>query len=222
MKKINPELLSVFIAVVSIMLTVLMMSVARSSSETAQTEEKGFTSEEAGIINAPDSLLRVLTILCKADSLTLRQKSAPIAESELNGDTFRTLAAKMIATVTDSTQNGVGIAAPQVGILRRVIAVCRTDKEGEPFEIYANVKIDSLYGEKSHAPEGCLSIPGLKGNVDRYSSVIVSYTDPATLRTVRDTVHGFPAIIFQHECDHLEGILYIDKADSVAAVCKAE
>ena len=86
---------------------------------------------------------------------------------------------------------------------------------GEPFGVYPNARLDSLWGEKVSGGEGCLSIPGYYGSVRRFPSVIVSYTDPNTLRTVKETVEGFTAVIFQHEIDHLEGILYIDRADSV-------
>ena len=75
--------------------------------------------------------------------------------------------------------------------------------------------MDSLFGAVSRGPEGCLSVPGKRGFVSRYGSVIVRYTDPATLAVRRDTVHGYTAIIFQHETDHLDGILYTDRAESV-------
>ena len=57
----------------------------------------------------------------------------------------------------------------------------------------------------------------MRGLVPRYTSVIVSYRDPETLEPRRDTVSGYTAVIFQHECDHLDGILYIDRADTVYA-----
>ena len=138
------------------------------------------------------------------------------AEKELiagSPDVMRVL--KMVRTVTDPSQDGVGIAGPQVGISRRIVAVQRFDKEDEPFEVYANVRIDSLYGPMAYGQEGCLSVPGMRGTVPRWTSAIISYTDPATLLTVHDTVSGFTAVIFQHETDHLDGILYTDKADSL-------
>ena len=55
----------------------------------------------------------------------------------------------------------------------------------------------------------------MRGLVPRYTSVIVSYVHPETLETRRDTVTGYTGVIFQHECDHLDGILYIDRADTV-------
>jgi peptide deformylase len=81
--------------------------------------------------------------------------------------------------------------------------------------VYPNIKVDSLYGEPVLGPEGCLSVPDMMGKVLRYPDIIVSYTDIGTMQTVRDTVSGFTAVIFQHETDHLDGILYTDKAEEV-------
>ena len=72
-----------------------------------------------------------------------------------------------------------------------------------------------LFGSIGKGPEGCLSVPPMRGLVPRYTDVIVSYVYPETLEPQRDTVHGYTAVIFQHECDHLEGRLYIDRADTV-------
>lgn len=55
----------------------------------------------------------------------------------------------------------------------------------------------------------------MRGKVRRAAKIRISYTDPATLATVSEEVEGFTAVIFQHECDHLDGILYIDRADSL-------
>ena len=106
-------------------------------------------------------------------------------------------------------------AEPQVGIGKRIIWLQRLDKEGGPFECYLNVRIDSLFGSIGKGPEGCLSVPPMRGLVPRYTDVIVSYVHPETLKPQKDTVHGYTAVIFQHECDHLDGRLYIDRADTV-------
>ena len=121
----------------------------------------------------------------------------------------------MLATVRAPQHDGVGIAGPQVGIGKRIIWLQRLDKEGGPFECYLNIRIDSLFGSIGKGPEGCLSVPPMRGLVPRYTDVIVSYVHPETLKPQKDTVHGYTAVIFQHECDHLEGRLYIDRADTV-------
>ena len=151
----------------------------------------------------------------EADVAVLRAQSRDLTPRELRSRRTRTLVQGMLATVTDPSQDGVGIAAPQVGENLRIIWVQRLDKPEEPFECYLNVHLDSLYGEVKVGPEGCLSVPQYRGDVARFQDVIVSYVSPETLKPARDTVHGFTAVIFQHECDHLEGILYIDRADSV-------
>jgi len=121
----------------------------------------------------------------------------------------------MLSTVTSPVQDGVGLAAPQVGLNFRVAAVQRFDKEGEPFEVYANLHILEHFGDTVRGPEGCLSVPPMRGIVPRSDGVILSYVDMETFENVRDTVKGYTAIIFQHETDHLDGVLYIDRADTV-------
>ena len=162
--------------------------------------------------------MRVLTVDNPEDSIFLRKKSIDFTDRDLASPTFIILAGKMVSTVTDPSQDGVGIAGPQVGLARRIIAVQRLDREGEPFEVYPNVRIEALSGDIVSGREGCLSVPGKRGSVPRYSTVVVSYKDPMTLNTVLDTVEGFTAVIFQHEIDHLEGILYTDRADSLLSV----
>ena len=148
-------------------------------------------------------------------SVQLRTPSIDVGPRELQSDELKTLMAKMLRTVTDPSQDGVGIAAPQVGINRRIIWVQRLDKEDEPFECYVNIHIDSLFGDVKRGPEGCLSVPGYAGMVSRNTDVIISYADLESGETRKEHIAGYTAIIFQHECDHLDGILYVDRADSV-------
>ena len=120
------------------------------------------------------------------DSAILRTPCVDFTKAELKSKDLKTLMAKMLATVRAPQHDGVGIAGPQVGI-----------------------------GSIGKGPEGCLSVPPMRGLVPRYTDAIVSYVHPETLEPKRDTVHGYTAVIFQHECDHLEGRLYIDRADTV-------
>ena len=170
---------------------------------------------EKELVTGSGDVMRVLTVADRKDSLFLRKSAKDFSDRDLRSEEFRTLARKMVRTVTDPSQDGVGIAGPQVGISRRIVAVQRFDKEDEPFEVYANVRIDSLYGPMAYGQEGCLSVPGKRGTVPRWTNAIISYRDPVTLQTVRETVSGFTAVIFQHETDHLDGVLYTDKADSL-------
>lgn len=180
-----------------------------------QTSTAGLTKTEKALISGSDSLMRVLTVFDEADSLSLRSTSADFTDRDLRSEVFKDLVAKMLYTVQDPSQDGVGIAAPQVGLNRRIVCVQRFDKPGEPFGVYPNARLDSLWGEKAPGREGCLSIPGWAGRVPRFPNIIISYTDPATLKTVRETVGGYTAVIFQHEIDHLDGVLYTDRADSL-------
>lgn len=173
-----------------------------------------FTDEEAGLIECADSVMRVLTVDNPSDSVILRQKCIGFSDGDLMSGLFTRLSELMAATMTDPSQDGVGIAAPQVGILRRVIAVQRFDKDGFPIETYPNLRIVSMSGDPISGPEGCLSIPGYSGEVMRYPEIVISYTDLSSLETVEECISGFTAVIFQHEADHLDGILYTDKVIS--------
>ena len=174
---------------------------------------KPFSKEERLIIRQSDSVMYVT--VWPEDSVVLRTPCADLTKTELKSKELRTLTSKMLATVRAPQHDGVGIAAPQVGVSKRIICLQRFDKDGGPFECYLNVHIDSLFGEIGKGPEGCLSVPPMRGLVPRYMNVIVSYIQPETLEPKRDTVTGYTAVIFQHECDHLDGRLYIDRADTV-------
>lgn len=178
----------------------------------------GFSACELNILNGTDSIMRVLTIEDSLDNVVLRAASHDFSLEELMSDEFKKLERMMIATVTHPSQDGVGIAGPQVGLNRRIVAVQRFDKEGEPFEVYANVRIVWMSDSLACGPEGCLSVPDRRGNVLRSQQIVIEYADLASLShscddipMARDTVSGFTAVIFQHEIDHLEGVLYIDR-----------
>lgn len=184
---------------------------------TGQT--KGFSEAELALIHNADSIMRVLTIEDSMDLKVLRNKSTELSLEEIMSEDYSRLAELMVATVTHPSQDGVGIAAPQVGLNRRIVAVQRFDKPGEPFEVYPNIRIIWASDSLASGPEGCLSVPEMRGEVMRSTSVIIEY-DQVTqeghagthrLETVKDTINGFTAVIFQHETDHLDGILYIDR-----------
>ena len=174
---------------------------------------KTFTAREREVLNSQDSLMYV-TVL-PLDSAVLRTVSSELGPRELQSDELKSLASKMLFTVTHPSQDGVGIAAPQVGINRRIAWVQRLDMEGEPWACYLNLRIESYGGELVDGQEGCLSVPPMRGTVRRWSEVTVSYTDWLTGERVTETITGYTARIFQHETDHLDATLYIDRADSV-------
>lgn len=186
----------------------------------------GFSKNELRLINETDSIMRVLTVEDSLDNTVLRASSIDFTIEALRSETFAELSRLMIATVTHPSQDGVGIAGPQVGLNRRVVAVQRFDKgvagtDGEmeyPFEVYPNIRIAWASDSLNSGPEGCLSVPGRRGEVLRAHEIVVEYADMSAITDstenipmVRDTVNGFTAVIFQHEIDHLEGVLYIDR-----------
>ena len=174
-----------------------------------------FDAREREIITRSDSVMYVTVVSDPADSLLLRQPCAELSAEEIRSGAYRMLAAKLLTTVQSPEQGGVGIAAPQVGVLRRVAAIQRLDLPDEPFVVYPNICVVKHLGDTVRGPEGCLSIPGRRGIVPRSEGVVITWTDPETLEPRTEEIHGYTAIIFQHETDHLDGILYTDRADSV-------
>ena len=174
---------------------------------------QGFSAAERETIRSGgEGIMRVLTVDDRSDSLTLRRKSAPMVEGMERADDYETLRRRMLATVQDPENTGVGIAAPQVGILRRMIAVQRFDKPGEPFEIYLNPKIVEYSAETAPGRGGCLSIPDRSGEVKRAQRITLRYRDEQFAERL-ERISGFTAVIFQHEIDHLDGILYTDRME---------
>lgn len=144
------------------------------------------------------------TILADEDPV-LRKKCHPVVNFD---EKLWNLIDDMRETLEAS--NGLGLAAPQVGILRRVVLV--VDAEGEMLEL-VNPKIISTDGDQSGL-EGCLSIPGLWGYVDRPMEVTVEAQD-RNGKTYQATGLGLVARCFCHELDHLEGILYTKYCEKV-------
>jgi peptide deformylase len=138
----------------------------------------------------------------------LREKAVPVAA--LSAD-IRTLIADMFETMY--AEEGVGLAAPQVGVNARVIVVDPREGDARPFAL-VNPEIVFFSEEVERAEEGCLSIPGLKEIVERSSSVRVEGVDgdgnPVTIEA-----DGLMARILQHEVDHLDGILFVDRVSPI-------
>jgi peptide deformylase len=195
----------IFLIVVGIS---LMTMVSRFRSE---DDAGDFTRQELEILDGADSFMRVLTIEKPRDLAVLRAQSSDFSSEALLSEEFERLSELMVATVTHPSQDGVGIAGPQVGLNRRVVAVQRFDKEGEPFEVYPNVRIVWQSDSLTFGPEGCLSVPDRREDVARSQEIVIEYTAVPGLKTIRDTISGFSAVIFQHEVDHLDGVLYIDR-----------
>lgn len=169
--------------------------------------------EWAVLVEGGSGIMRLRTVDDPTDSAELRRPSRELSRREIRSKDMKLLMRRMLATVQNPENEGVGIAAPQVGISRRLIAVQRFDKEGAPFEFYPNIYITWQSPETALGGEGCLSVPGRYGRVRRSASIDIKYLDPESCRPVTEHVEGFTAVIFQHEVDHLDGVLYIDKLE---------
>jgi peptide deformylase len=181
-----------------------------------QSKSGNFNTAQLAMIldDAPQKPMRVFKINNVKDSLLLRQKSEDVVIKK--GDTLlKHFTDRLYATVRDSISLGVGIAAPQVGILKNIIWVQRFDKEEFPFEVYLNPKIVQYSQKKQTRAEGCLSIPNRREILNCRAYAILLEYDTLEGEHKTEMVEDFTAIIFQHEVDHLNGILYIDLMDGI-------
>lgn len=150
-----------------------------------------------------------------------RALSVPFAGVE------RQLAHDMIETMLDAP--GVGLAAPQVHvdwrfIVFRVPGERVTGASGDveaPAQILINPEIEPLTQEMELGWEGCLSVPGLRGSVPRFTKIGYRGFDLAGNRVERE-VSGFHARVVQHETDHLDGLLYIDRMEDLSLLTYTE
>lgn len=129
------------------------------------------------------------------------------------------LEARMRATL--EREQGVGLAGPQVGVQRRVVLVQRLDKPDEPVEWYLNPAITEYGAAEELGWEGCLSVPAGFGQVERSVAIRVAY-DLSDGQRVEEPVQGWTARIFQHELDHLDGVLFRDRTVTGALTPEAE
>jgi len=149
--------------------------------------------------------MAVLKVRKYGDPL-LRRRAVEITEVTPE---LRQTIADMIETMYDEV--GIGLAAPQVGISLRLLVIGHD--EGREPRVLINPVIVARGGEVT-AEEGCLSIPGIFAPVTRSEWVEVEATDPDG-RPVKMRGRGLLARVFQHEIDHLDGVLFIDRLDAV-------
>ncbi len=149
-----------------------------------------------------------LRTIRKDDDPILRKRSREITKFD---ERLKALADDMIETMIDA--DGLGIAAPQVGILKRIIII--DDCNGEGAGVYVNPEILSAEGEQ-YEVEGCLSFPGIFGRVKRPAKVKVKYQD-LDGKEHHLTAEETCARAFSHEIDHLNGVVFLDKAELLTA-----
>jgi peptide deformylase len=148
----------------------------------------------------------------------LRQVAAPV--TQFDTPPLRELVHDLLDTMR--ANNGAGLAATQIGVLERVVVFelehnpRYPDAEPVPSTVLVNPEIELLGDERDSGWEGCLSVPGMRGLVPRYRRL--RYRGFDELGTPIDrTVHGFHARVVQHECDHLDGILYPQRIEDMTA-----
>lgn len=182
----------------------------------SQLKGQNFSPSEKQLIFSGDTtgMLRVLANTNAADLEVLGSKSADIDPAD---PLLPLLARRMFLAMRDTANPGVGIAAPQVGINRSAFWVQRFDKPGLPFEFFINPVIIKYSRLARKGGEGCLSVPDERGEVMRSYSIMVEYQ---TFDKVWHTemLEDFTAVIFQHEFDHLRGILFSKRIQEQDAV----
>lgn len=145
----------------------------------------------------------------------LRQKCSPIDPEKITGPEVQRLIRDMFETMIE--HNGIGLAAPQVHqAVRLCIAGGETDEDDQPIlRVLINPEITVLDDQdRLGMYEGCLSIPGMRGWVERPTSIQVKAWDEKG-QPIDLAFEGFPAVVAQHECDHLDGVLYVDRIEDM-------
>ena len=152
----------------------------------------------------------------KIGSKTLLTPSEPIQQLTL--ELKQTVIQDMLDTM--KAEDGAGLAAPQIGVNRRIMIFGveenprYPDAEVVPMTILINPSFEPIGDEKEEGWEGCLSIPGYRGVVSRYKSIKYRGYSEKGEEIVRE-VSDFHARVFQHEYDHLDGILYIHRIEDM-------
>lgn len=157
---------------------------------------------------------KILEILVNPNPI-LRKKSEKVKTKEITGDKMRDFALDMTKTMEE--KDGIGLAAPQVGKNIRLITV--NAKDG--VLVMFNPKIIKKSFLKEWDEEGCLSIPFYFGEVRRHKSIVCVFND-INGKENKIRANGLLARVIQHETDHLDGILFIDKARNVNKIDEAD
>ncbi|MEK7097542.1 MAG: peptide deformylase [Patescibacteria group bacterium] len=152
-------------------------------------------------------MTRILKITINPNPI-LRKVSEEISPEEIGSKKINELCLNMAETMVK--KDGVGLAAPQVG--KNIRAVVVNTKDGPVFMVNPKIKNKSL--TKEWGEEGCLSVPGVFGQVKRHKSLICVFYDIKGKKN-QMKAKGLLARVIQHEIDHLDGILFIDKAKDI-------
>jgi len=144
----------------------------------------------------------------------IRKIAVPLSQKEIDSDKIQILIDNMVETMHE--YDGVGLAAPQIHVSKQIAVIEVKDNPRYPgvpkipLTILINPKIKNRSGKSTDGWEGCLSIPDLRGSVPRSESLVCEalsrYGKP-----IKIEASGFLARVIQHECDHLEGRVYLDR-----------
>jgi peptide deformylase len=157
--------------------------------------------------------------IAQLGTAVLRQKAAVV--QDVHSNDVQQLIKDMQSTL--SSTEGVGLAAPQIGVSKRVIIVASRPSKRYPAAplMQATVMINPCFQPLSDSKvkdwEGCLSIPGVRALVPRYQTIHIDYTDTQGV-AIAQKLDGFVARVFQHEFDHLEGLVYLDQVENNADI----
>lgn len=152
-----------------------------------------------------------MNIVTLENETKLRNKCVPIMKEK--ADYMNNLINSMVELMINS--NGCGIAAPQVGVNKRLFVAVLDYKR---IVLFINPTILEHSEETETDTEGCLSVPGMSGEVERYKKIKIRYFNGREI--VTEEHEGLNARIIQHEYDHLNGVLYIDKAENIREIAK--
>ena len=154
--------------------------------------------------------------------LKIREVGDPVLEKECDKVEIKNINEEILEIIDDLKSTlefgtGLGIAAPQIGINKRIIVVDAKkenikyhDAEEIPVTAMINPTWRKISNETDIQYEGCLSVPSIRGKVERYKDIELTYYDENGKQITRQ-LHGFFARLVQHECDHLEGIVFLDR-----------
>lgn len=144
----------------------------------------------------------------------LRERALELQAEEIRSESFQDFVDDLVATMHE--YDGAGLAAPQVHVLRRVLVMevrnnpRYPDAPPIPLTVLVNPVIEALTEEEIEVWEGCLSVPGIRGKVPRLARIRLRALDRHG-EEIDQVFEGFPAAVVQHECDHLDGRVFVDR-----------
>ena len=175
----------------------------------ANLSAQKFNKQERALIQS-GSTATMMKVIQTTDEDELKILKTASSDVDLKDKLLPVLAERMFLSMRDTLNPGIGIAAPQIGINRNLFWVQRFDKVDEPFEFYVNPEIVWRSALLRKGLEGCLSIPEIRGDVYRNYTIQIKYWDKEG-KFHQEIVEGFTAVVFQHEYDHIKGILFTDR-----------